>query len=269
VSSATRTTLEAKLTTILNTTVNALSIWTSQRKRDARLIAERPEIRELLRGLKGQTAAASPEIAAQRRQGTELLSAACEALGYDDFALLTLSGDLVIGGELFAEMLNSDAVKHCLRTLVPEAVSLVHPTQHGLAEGTPSNPSIILLLTTISSTDGTSNNVLALRFGAPDDFTKILAVAQAGRTGETYAFDKQGKMLSASRFADTAQTGKRTTLTQLEETILRSQRGRSDVPEKPTAPEPYWLHRLSGQVCCGRGEMATLVQLWDCDEARL
>ena len=40
----------------------------------------------------------------------------------------------------------------------------------------------------------------------------------------------RGRMLSASRFADTAQTGKRSTLTQLEEQSKVAE-GVSDVPE--------------------------------------
>ncbi len=106
-----------------------------------------------------------------------------------------------------------------------------------------SNPSTILLLSTVSSTDGSSNNILALRLGAPGDFTKILAVAQAGRTGETYAFDQQGRMLSASRFANTAQAGKRSTLTQLEDTILTARKGQSDVSDMRSSSK---LERAAG-----------------------
>jgi tRNA A-37 threonylcarbamoyl transferase component Bud32 len=41
---------------------------------------------------------------------------------------------------------------------------------------------------------------LALRFRPEDQFTHILRVARSGRTGETYAFDRQGLLLSQSRF---------------------------------------------------------------------
>jgi hypothetical protein len=43
---------------------------------------------------------------------------------------------------------------------------------------------------------------LALRIRPEADFTRILQVAQKGKSGETYAFDKTGLMLSESRFDD-------------------------------------------------------------------
>jgi hypothetical protein len=43
---------------------------------------------------------------------------------------------------------------------------------------------------------------LGFRIRPQDDFTTILNVARTGKTGETYAFDKYGRLLSASRFED-------------------------------------------------------------------
>ena len=43
---------------------------------------------------------------------------------------------------------------------------------------------------------------LGLRIRPEDQFTKILQVAQFGKSGETYAFDRTGLMLSQSRFDD-------------------------------------------------------------------
>ena len=44
--------------------------------------------------------------------------------------------------------------------------------------------------------------VLALRIAPEIDFTRILNVARMGTTGETYAFNRQGLLLSQSRFDD-------------------------------------------------------------------
>ncbi|HEY2893172.1 MAG TPA: serine/threonine-protein kinase, partial [Pirellulales bacterium] len=59
------------------------------------------------------------------------------------------------------------------------------------------------------------------RLRPSQDFTKILNVARTGSSGETYAFNKQGKLLSNSRFDDdlkemgllSAQSGSRSALT--------------------------------------------------------
>src|SRR5208282_2043554 len=44
--------------------------------------------------------------------------------------------------------------------------------------------------------------VLGLRIAPEKDFTRILATARAGETGETYAFSRNGLLLSNSRFDD-------------------------------------------------------------------
>src|SRR5207245_2113783 len=44
--------------------------------------------------------------------------------------------------------------------------------------------------------------VLGLRMRPATEFTEILGIARAGETGETYAFDKNGLLLSQSRFDD-------------------------------------------------------------------
>jgi hypothetical protein len=50
--------------------------------------------------------------------------------------------------------------------------------------------------------------VLGLRIKPEEDFVRILQIARPGKTGETYAFDKSGLMLSESRFtSELAQLG--------------------------------------------------------------
>lgn len=48
--------------------------------------------------------------------------------------------------------------------------------------------------------DGVPVAVLGLRLRPEEGFSRILTVARSGETGETYAFDKNGLMLSQSRF---------------------------------------------------------------------
>ena len=54
----------------------------------------------------------------------------------------------------------------------------------------------------IRSADGQIIAVLGLRIEPDKDFTRILATARSGQTGETYAFGRDGKQLSESRFDD-------------------------------------------------------------------
>jgi len=48
--------------------------------------------------------------------------------------------------------------------------------------------------------------VLTLRFDPAGDFGRITRVARVGATGETYAFDRQARLLTASRFKDSLET---------------------------------------------------------------
>jgi hypothetical protein len=54
----------------------------------------------------------------------------------------------------------------------------------------------------IKDDSGTIIGVLGFRLQPDVDFTRILRVAQGGDTGETYAFNRDGLMLSESRFDD-------------------------------------------------------------------
>ena len=54
----------------------------------------------------------------------------------------------------------------------------------------------------VRSADGKVIAALCLRIAPEKDFTRILATARAGQSGETYAFSRTGLLLSASRFDD-------------------------------------------------------------------
>jgi hypothetical protein len=54
----------------------------------------------------------------------------------------------------------------------------------------------------VQSADGKVIALLCLRIPPERDFTRILATARAGETGETYAFNRKGLLLSESRFDD-------------------------------------------------------------------
>lgn len=59
---------------------------------------------------------------------------------------------------------------------------------------------VMLVLAPIRDASFQPVAALAYRIRAEQDFTRILRMAQMGATGETYAFDTQGRMVSNSRF---------------------------------------------------------------------
>lgn len=76
------------------------------------------------------------------------------------------------------------------------------PDPGGLAarRGTEHAPALVWFVTPILGPDGRPLGALALGKHADARFSEILAGARTGRTGEVYAFDERGVMLSESRF---------------------------------------------------------------------
>jgi tRNA A-37 threonylcarbamoyl transferase component Bud32 len=76
------------------------------------------------------------------------------------------------------------------------SVAMLPDQQGNLRAGVPT----MFAAAPIRSTDGQIIAVLGLRIEPDKDFTRILATARSGKTGETYAFGRDGKQLSESRF---------------------------------------------------------------------
>jgi tRNA A-37 threonylcarbamoyl transferase component Bud32 len=54
----------------------------------------------------------------------------------------------------------------------------------------------------LNDTNGVARGALALIINPDTEFTRILSVARSGQSGETFAFDPEGVMISKSRFED-------------------------------------------------------------------
>ena len=71
------------------------------------------------------------------------------------------------------------------------------------------NPPVALRATTVmqvaaplKDTNGVTRGALALIINPDEEFSRILSVAHSGATGETFAFDEEGLMISKSRFEE-------------------------------------------------------------------
>jgi hypothetical protein len=91
-------------------------------------------------------------------------------------------------------------VLHCGPSVsVPYRSKLLLPDEKGeLKSGLPT----MLAATRVTDDKNKPIAVLALRLRPEAEFTEILRTARFGKTGETYAFDRNGLMLSNSRFDD-------------------------------------------------------------------
>ena len=208
---ATKQQIADTLQTILNANVEALRSWSTTMKSDAEDAAEDDRVRELVVGLiqKSKSSAqvqatllTAPELSALRKHLKPLL----ERRGFSGFVVLDTNfmvlaamRDQLIGMQRPPG--NAEALALCLagKVLVTQpfpSVQMLQDQRGNLRAGVPT----MFAAAPIRSADGQAIAILGLRIEPDKDFTRILATARAGQTGETYAFGRDGKQLSESRF---------------------------------------------------------------------
>jgi hypothetical protein len=206
--------LASNLQVILNANAEALRAWSTTMKADAQSLAEEARVRELVTALlqikiePGQSAQlqllASLKPAALRTELDPWLN----RQGFDGFVLVdthymirAAQRDQIVGmvsppdyGEFFSNCFAGQVVI----TRPSPSLAMLPDAKGNLRAGVPT----MFAAAPIKSADGTVIAVLGLRIAPEKDFTRILATARAGETGETYAFSRTGLLLSNSRFDD-------------------------------------------------------------------
>ncbi len=210
---ASRLQIAAHLQTILRANTEALQSWAAGVQSEAELLAEDAGVAESAAALiaagerAGYSQAAllnAPQLAALRAR----LNPWLDRRGFSGFVVLdplarvlASARDPIVGMQSppgYAESLKPCLAGRSLVTPPFPSVGLL-PDAHGnLRAGVPT----MFAAAPIRSTGGMVIAVLGLRIAPEKDFTRILATARAGRTGETYAFGRNGLIVSQSRFDD-------------------------------------------------------------------
>jgi len=211
VESAMRERRAADMQTILQADVAAVRVWIAEQKVDAELIAsdERlPEIVAPLLKIAEGTEKVERQLILAPEQETlrQRLGERIKRYGYTGYFLVAPNG-LVVAADLdtplgkpltglrkeFFDQVNAGKTE----------VSKPYPSTVPLAD---ENGELKIALPTMFAASPIRNPAgevicaLGIRIRPDKDFTRILRTAQSGETGETYAFDKTGRMLSQSRF---------------------------------------------------------------------
>ena len=208
---ATKQQIADTLQTILNANTEALRSWSVTMKSEAEDLAEDGRVRELVAGLIQQTKSSkqvqaalltAPQLSALRAH----LKPVLERRGFDGF--IVLDTNFLVVASMRDQLVgmqrppgNAEALASCLagKSLVTQpfpSVAMLPDQQGNLRVGVPT----MFAAAPIRSADGQAIAILGLRIVPDTDFTRILATARAGQTGETYAFGRDGKQLSESRF---------------------------------------------------------------------
>ncbi len=204
-----------KLTTILSANVAALELWYEAHREAATSLAEITEVEafaatlaELSRRTDGNVDALrqAPELAALR----EFIMPPLRRHGYERFSLVERAGFILassstdaIGTYALPEILGfvADSFTGATTVTRPSASFVPVDATSELQIGTP----IVAVAAPLRDEAGDVVTILVVVSSAVE-LGSILAVARTGASGETYLFDADGVLLSASRFEDQLRT---------------------------------------------------------------
>ena len=209
---AIKTQISSQLQTILSANREALRAWVGSMKTQVEFFAQDMHLRSLVTDLAtiSQQSNGKSALLGAQQQATlrAMLKPAAEGRGFNGFVVLSTNflvlasmHDQLIGME--SPPGNDVAFEPSLQqgpivTHPFPSVALLTDSQGKLRTGVPT----MFAVAPIHGVDGKVVAMLGLRIVPEKDFTRILATARAGETGETYAFNSQGLMLSESRFDD-------------------------------------------------------------------
>jgi hypothetical protein len=206
-------TIADDLRTILDADVTALTIWLQSQVVAAGVAAEEPLVRGAVErlidleeriGVDRAALLASP-AQSELRTYLEPLMRANEYLG---FAVIDRQGKIL--ASRYDDTVGSplSASTSSLTELAEKGVATVsHPfipetslrDRNGVLQ--PGDPAMVAMAP-VRNADGAVVASLLFRMDPEDQFTRILRTARYGESGETYAFNANGLLLSESRFDD-------------------------------------------------------------------
>lgn len=203
--------LAANLETILNADVAALEIWLEAQKSNATSAARSNDVQRLVGEL--LAVAEKPDVtplalaaAPAARELAAELAPFLEEHGYSGWGIadtnqriIASQADELIGKQSlpgYTEFLprvlaGTPTVSHPFPSVI-----MITDEKGRTAAGLPT----MYAAAPVRSAEGKIIAALGFRLQPDVDFTRILTVARGGKTGETYAFNRQGLLLSESRF---------------------------------------------------------------------
>ncbi|MCX6895225.1 MAG: serine/threonine protein kinase [Verrucomicrobia bacterium] len=240
VSKAIQKSLKAELQSSLNANVAALEIWIRNQERMAEEIADEPQVRKASFDLLSQTAAVRAEPRAfamsERHQEFERsIKARLKATSYLAAQLVT-TNRLIVGTSWRGLMRLGVAVNEAHEAkfdelfrsgkaiiITPFKPVIPPPPQNekgfrkklfgddtnntklGRFRPAPrvltnKDISLMQVAAPLKDADDVIRGALAFVLRPEDEFTRVLSIARSGQSGETFAFDQNGLMISQSRF---------------------------------------------------------------------
>ncbi len=205
-----RKTIGSELESIVMAVVEALRIWFDGQERYVEAVAADDDIQRPVLALlevasrQGSTAAdllLAPALGELRDELTPQL----ERRGYEGFAVLS-SGGRFVAASVDAAVGRTDIElpERLLERVMSGETVITRPFKSPvpIAAGSRFTAGVATMVAAAPIQDDADAIValLGLRISPQTDFTRILSIARPGESGETYAFDAAGLMISQSRF---------------------------------------------------------------------
>jgi signal transduction histidine kinase len=192
--------MASNLVTVLSTTQSALKLWSRELQIDATVLAEQSDIREAVRRQllvqrDPSLLRASPEAGKLRLDSLVKRYGflGVEVLAPDGTTIASTSQD-AIGTKTLAR-LDPQPFAAALGGTVALGLPFLHPEASMAA----SRPALILAAPVRDAAGGVIA-VLAFRLDPGRGLTEQTQLGRIGDTGETYAFDREGRLITESRF---------------------------------------------------------------------
>ncbi len=200
--------LSEELRTLLRADVEALTIWLDGQKDTVVVVGRDPEIHQEIVNLMQKVEEkqlTDPQLLRQlpeQQKLRQLLKVTCEEMNYDGFVVIN-SKFQMIAADLSDEVGMILPERH--RALVSGVLAsgkpqVTRPFKSVAMLRDENQREVVGRPTMYSVTRVADGVMLGLRIRPEDDFTRILQIARFGKSGETYAFDADGLMISRSRF---------------------------------------------------------------------
>jgi hypothetical protein len=203
----------ADLKVMVDASATAVRVWMGEQRINVDLVAEdedlRPLVRELLLLADGSLKMQRELVPAKAQEALrQRLKPKLKIIGYVGYLVVSPGGIVLAAdhdapvGMMLPSMRKEEFDQAIMgKTLVtkPFRSRLLLPDEKG--ELLPNLPTMFTIAP-LSDEKGKPIAALGLRIRPEDQFTRILQVVRFGKSGETYAFDKSGLMLSQSRFDD-------------------------------------------------------------------
>ncbi len=200
--------LAARLQTLLQVNTAALRLWFSEQESDAKALAADFQIQETILQLQAlaQAPGATEQVLVDSEPAKALdghLKPMLDAESFRDYVVI--GRDRRVIASTIPGMLNRtvpSGYDPFVRRALTGVPVVSRPFWPERAPAAGNQEPLMFAAAPVKSGDGETVAVLALRMSPGDDFSRIFSVARVGETGEAYAFDSRGVMLTASRFLD-------------------------------------------------------------------